>query len=78
MPLILPQSGCVHQLAQHRSGQLGRSEKVYSIHFPDGEVAAFVVVELGKAGKLLEQTIIPMASALRGSLLKCLESLRRE
>jgi peptide/nickel transport system permease protein len=29
MPLILPQSGCVHQLAQHRSGQLGRSEKVY-------------------------------------------------
>lgn len=54
-----------------------KQDRFGRIRFPDGEVAGVVVIELRKANRLLEQVSIPMASALRGSLPKCLESLQK-
>lgn len=47
------------------------------IRFPDGEVAAVVLVPLEHATDLLAQGVVPMASALTKSLPKCLERCGR-
>lgn len=52
-----------------------RKDRFGKIRFPDGEVAAVVVVPLGETRRLLAQEIVPMASALTESLPKCLESM---
>jgi hypothetical protein len=53
-----------------RAGRLGR------IHFTDGEVAGLMIIELARAEELLRQRVIPLASALRGSLPLCLSFLK--
>ncbi len=47
------------------------------IRFPDGEVAAVVLVPVTHARRLLRQDVIPLASALQESLPKCLESMEK-
>jgi hypothetical protein len=54
-----------------------RPEAIGKVRFPDGEVAGVVLIPMGEADRLLEQTTIPMASALRKSLPRCLEMARR-
>ncbi|MCX6905033.1 MAG: hypothetical protein NTW03_16445 [Verrucomicrobia bacterium] len=49
-----------------------KSRAIDKVHFPDGEVAALVLVPIKQAKRLLEQTKVPMASALRRSLPRCL------
>ena len=51
------------------------ADSIGRIRFPDGEVAGVVLIPLDGARRLLEQKKVPMASALRESLPKCLGSL---
>ena len=51
---------------------LVKDDRFGKIHFPDGEVAAMVLVALAKAHLLLKQDRVPMASALTHSLPRCL------
>ncbi len=50
-----------------------KTEAIGKVRFPDGEVAGIVLVPVKEARRLLEQRVVPMASALRSSLPKCLE-----
>jgi len=49
-----------------------KPETIGKVKFPDGEVAGIVLVPLKEAERLLEQSTMPMASALTKSLPKCL------
>jgi 8-oxo-dGTP pyrophosphatase MutT (NUDIX family) len=49
-----------------------KPEAIENIRFADGEVAGLVLLPLKHATRLLEQSKIPVASALRESLPKCL------
>ncbi len=51
-----------------------KQDQVGQIHFADGEVAGLVIVELSKAQDLLDQCLLPLASALRESLPICLQA----
>lgn len=53
-----------------------RPERFGAMRFADGEVAGIVVVPLTGARRLLAQETIPLASALRESLPRCLDYLR--
>ncbi len=66
--------------SEWRDVYIGRvkQESFGKIRFPDGEVAALVLVPLRDAQKLLRQDIIPMASALAKSLPKCIEYLHQD
>ncbi len=50
-----------------------REAAISKICFPDGEVAGLVLVPLRDAARLLDQSNIPIASALKASLPRCLE-----
>jgi len=50
-----------------------KDDRFGKIHFPDGEVAAMVLIALTEALSLLEQDRVPMASALTQSLPLCLD-----
>lgn len=50
-------------------------EAIARVRFPDGEVAGIVLIPAGDAGRLLKQSALPIASALRCSLPRCLKWL---
>ena len=52
-----------------------KREAIGKIRFPDAEVAGLVLVPLKGATRFLDQSRLPMASGLTGSLPKCLESI---
>ena len=60
--------------SEWRDVYIGRlsADAIGKVRFPDGEVAGVVLVPISDAGSLLEQEKVPMASALRKSLPKCL------
>jgi hypothetical protein len=51
------------------------SEAIARVRFPDREVAGLVLIPFEGAGSLLTQNTLPIASALRCSLPRCLEWL---
>lgn len=63
--------------SEWREVYIGRlkQDSFTKVCFPDGEVAAVVLVPLSTAWKLLRQNTIPMASALINSLPRCLEHM---
>ena len=65
--------------SEWRDVYIGRvkQESFGEIRFPDGEVAAVVLVPMKDAQQLLGQDSVPMASALTNSLPKCLEHADR-
>ena len=55
-----------------------KEDAIKRIHFSDGEVAAVVLVGLSDASRMLRQTVVPLASALKESLPRCLAWLSRQ
>lgn len=52
-----------------------KQDRIGHVNFADGEVAGLVIVELDRAQDFLEQSFLPLASALRESLPICLKAL---